>query len=124
VCQNNPCKLCRGGACVDNNGESCGNSLCKECRDGQCVYKAKGTSCNGEGQCINGACVEPPPCDGKGTECSWGLNCCSLDCVNGQCAVSGVGDYCRTSRDCNVNDVAGLNYCDTNFQCREPGIGS
>jgi hypothetical protein len=119
------CQQCvNGQSCTPrNDGLGCGNTLCKECRGGQCVNKANGTSCNGEGQCVHGACYDPQGCKGKGAECQYLIDCCSADCVNGKCAVSGVGDYCRTSRDCNVDDVAGLNFCDTSFTCREPAIG-
>jgi hypothetical protein len=123
VCQNNACKVCQGGSCVNNNGITCGNSLCKECRDGQCVNKQNGTSCNNEGQCVNGACIDPPNCKGRGATCSAGTECCSQDCPTGTCAQSAEGEQCRTSRDCNPNDIAFLNFCNTSFVCQEPVVG-
>jgi hypothetical protein len=114
LCEGNVCKSCQGGACVTRaNGAECG--VCRECQAGNCVNKADGATCNGTGKCLNGGCTPAPNCIGAAQGCTIISDCCGGTCsdlVGGICPKSSAGERCITNADCDT----GLS-CNINFLC-------
>jgi hypothetical protein len=93
-CEGNPCKSCRGGACVNRgNGAECGEH--RRCRDGVCTPIP--ATCSDGRQ--NGD-ESDTDCGGSCDRCANGKACTSIDdcdsarCTGGRCATCATHDEC------------------------------
>jgi hypothetical protein len=116
------CQACTNGqSCtVQADGATCENNPCKGCQNGACVNLANDTACNGDGRCLNGVCNPNPHCWSTGLPCIQGPDetpCCAGVCQSFGSATTTCGRLNNPGLPCNVGTDCELGSC-VGYRCQ------